>query len=262
MFYLCNNVTGLTLKQISMPCQLKKQINSNIVMESNGIPQSVIGRLDPVVKRVFAEGDFHRVEMRSIARDAGMSFATIYRYFTDKEKLLFWFIAYWLKEVQLSAIEALDSEGSALERIRRYLIAHFIFYEKNPQIGRIIFMTVPLERWMRDDTYAYKEPMRRLRSVIQAGQRSGEIRSDVNSETIIDLFSGIFNRTFLMWEYRGRTYSLVEQYDTVRPLIESGLLVGLASQRDVPKQQIVMRPGTGSPVKCITSVAAVTRKTK
>lgn len=234
----------------------------NIEPESNGIPQSVIARLDPVVKGVFAEGDFHRVEMRSIARDAGMSFATIYRYFADKEKLLFWFIALWLKELQASAIEALDSEGSALERIRRYLIAHFMFYEANPQIGRIIFMTVPLERWMRDNTYAYREPVKRLRSVIQAGQRSGEIRSDVKSDIIIDLFSGIFNRTFLMWEYRGRTYSLVEQYDTIRPLIESGLLVGLASQRDLPKQRIAKRPRAGSPVKRVPSAASLARKTK
>lgn len=245
-----------------MPSPSDKQIETNVEAKSNDIPQSVIARLDPVVKRVFSEGDFHRVEMRAIARDAGMSFATIYRHFTDKEKLLFWFIAYWLKEVQASAIEALESDGSALERIRRYLIAHFIFYENNPQIGRIIFMTVPLERWMRDDTYAYKEPVKGLRSVIQAGQRSGEIRADVKSDTIIDLFSGIFNRTFLMWEYRGRTYSLVDQYDIIRPLIESGLLVGVASQRDVPRQAIARRSRTSSSVKSVTSATSATRKIK
>lgn len=245
-----------------MPSQLKNQMKPIIDGESNVIPQSVITRLDPVIKRVFAEGDFHRVEMRSIARDAGMSFATIYRYFTDKEKLLFWFIAYWLKEVQASAIEALESKGSALDRIRRYLIAHFMFYEANPQIGRIIFMTVPLERWMQDNTYAYREPMKRLRSVIEAGQCSGEIRSDVKSETIIDLFSGIFNRTFLMWEYRGRAYSLVDQYDIVRPLIERGLLAGLECPADQNTRRLPVRSRKTSAAKSAPTAASPTRKTK
>ena len=41
-------------------------------------------------------------------------------------------------------------------------------------------------------------------------------------ETILDLFLGIFNRTFLMWEYRERCYSLMKQYDAILPLIETG----------------------------------------
>ena len=53
-------------------------------------------RLRPVVLDAFAEADFHRVDMRSIADKAGMSLHTIYRYFGDKEKLLFAFIDDWL----------------------------------------------------------------------------------------------------------------------------------------------------------------------
>jgi AcrR family transcriptional regulator len=191
--------------------------------ESTPIPSSVIERLNPVIRSVFSQGDFHRVDMRSIAREAGMSFGTIYRYFTDKEKLLFWFIAYWLRELQARAIEALDGEGSALERIHRYMLAHFRFYEANPDVGRIIFMTVPLERWMRDPSYSYREPIKHLRDAVRQGQKTGEIRSDVKVETILDLFVGIFNRTFMTWEYRGRSYPLTDQYQAILPLIEAGV---------------------------------------
>lgn len=193
------------------------------VANGQNIPVTVIARLEPIVKKVFSEGDFHRVDMRSIAREAGMSFGTIYRYFTDKEKLLFWFIAHWLDELQTLAIAALDSEGTVMERIRRFILAHFTFYESNPEVGRIIFMTVPLDRWMQDPTFAYSDATKRLRRTIEEGQKTGEIRSDVESLMIADLFTGMFNRTFLMWQYRGKSYSLAKQYEALLPLIEAGV---------------------------------------
>jgi len=193
------------------------------VVNDLSIPPSVVMRLEPIVKKVFSEGDFHRVDMRSIAREAGMSFATIYRYYTDKEKLLFWFIAYWLDELQNSAIAALDSGGSVMDRIRGFMVEHFKFYERNPDVGRIIFMTVPLDRWMQDTTFAYRDPTKLLRKAVEEGQKTGEIRSDVSSLMICDLFTGVFNRTFLMWQYRGKKYSLTDQYDALLPLIESGV---------------------------------------
>ncbi|MCA0326505.1 MAG: TetR/AcrR family transcriptional regulator [Proteobacteria bacterium] len=219
-----------------------KASTSSLKAEVRRIPDSVIARLDPIVKKVFSDGDFHRVDMRTIARAAGMSFATIYRHFADKERLLFWFIAHWLTELEASAIAALNTEGSALERIERFIVAHFAFYESNPEVGRIIFMTVPLERWMRESTYAYREPTRRLRIVIEEGQKAGEIRSDVHSERISDLFTGMFNRTFLMWEYRGRTYSLTEQYDALLPLIESGVKGKVTAERARRKTSSAREP--------------------
>lgn len=192
-------------------------------VNAKSIPVTVVARLEPIVKRVFSEGDFHRVDMRSIAREAEMSFGTIYRYFTDKEKLLFWFIAHWLDELQMASIAALDSEGTVMERIRRFILAHFTFYETNPEVGRIIFMTVPLDRWMQDTTFAYRDATKRLRGTIEEGQKTGEIRSDVNSLIIADLFTGMFNRTFLMWQYRGKSHSLAEQYESLLPLIETGV---------------------------------------
>lgn len=190
------------------------------------IPESVIRRLDPIVLEVFARGDFHRVDMRSIARQAGMSFTTIYRHFSDKESLLFWFIAYWLRDLQAIAVAALDGApgDSCLELMRRYLVTHLRYYEARPDVGRIIFMTVPLERWMQHSMFSYEEPTRKLLAVIRAGQQAGEIRGDVSAVAIADLLSGVFNRAFLMWEYRGRSYSMVDQAEAVISLIAGGVL--------------------------------------
>jgi AcrR family transcriptional regulator len=187
------------------------------------VPAEIVARLGPVVLRTFAVEDFHRVDMRSIAREAGMSFATIYRHFRDKEALLFWFIAHWLRDLYPAAIAALATDQSALVRLQNYLRVHLVFYQRNPEVGRIIFMTVPLERWMRDDTYRANEPVTRLLEVIAEGQASGEIRADVSRVVVFDAWSGIFNRAFLMWEYRNRAYSLTGQWTALCRILVGGI---------------------------------------
>ena len=195
------------------------------------VPAEIVARLGPVVLRTFSDEDFHRVDMRTIARDAGMSFATIYRHFHDKEALLFWFIAHWLRELYPKAVAALDTNESALVRLQDYLRVHLEFYERHPQVGRIIFMTVPLERWMRDDTYRASGPVQRLLRVIAEGQADGTLRNDVSSVLVFDAWSGIFNRAFLMWEYRGRSYSLTDQWAALRKILVGGIAPSAAVGR-------------------------------
>jgi AcrR family transcriptional regulator len=206
------------------------------------IPPDVVARLGPVVLRTFAEEDFHRVDMRSIAREAGMSFATIYRHFRDKEALLFWFISYWLRELYPAALEALDTPEPVLERLKNSLLAHLRFYEERPEVGRIIFMTVPLARWMRDETYATRQPARRLLAVIAEGQSTGEIRRDVSKVQVFDAWQGLFNRAFLMWEYRGRSYSLTGEGRALCTLLVDGISAPAAIRKATPaKKRTVVR---------------------
>lgn len=187
------------------------------------IPADIAERLDPVVLKMFSSTDFHYVDMRSIARQAAMSFATIYRYFQNKESLLFWFIARWIQPLNEAATAVLHTDKPLKERLRDRLSTHFGFYEKHPEVGRIIFLTVPLERWMQDATFAYSEPSKALLSTIIAGQASGELRRDVPDIALLDAFHATFNRTFLMWEYRQRRYSLISQVDTVFTILWDGI---------------------------------------
>jgi AcrR family transcriptional regulator len=206
------------------------------------VPPDIVARLGPVVLKTFSVEDFHRVEMRSIARDAGMSFATIYRYFRDKEALLFWFIEYWLRDLYPVALSALDSDERPLSRLMQYLKAHLQFYEARPEIGRVIFMTVPLERWMRDETYRSSGPSRRLLQVIAEGQACGDIRDDVSKVEVFDVWSGVFNRAFLMWEYRGRAYSLVDQWVPLSRVMASGI-AGPTARRRAARRPRATRTG-------------------
>lgn len=194
-----------------MPPSRSAAANATVLPNPEAVPADVRDRLSPVVLEIYAAGDFHRVDMRSIAREAGMSFRTIYRYFGDKETLLFYFINHWLSDLYPSCLLAVDPQSSLKDKLFGILEAHLVFYEKHPNVGRIIFMTVPLERWMRDPSYAQLELIRHVLQLIKDGQQSGELRADIDALVILDAWSAIFNRAFLMWEYRRRKYKLTSQ---------------------------------------------------
>lgn len=187
------------------------------------IPLDVSERLSPVVLNIYSEGDFHRADMRSIAKEAGMSFNTIYRYFGDKESLLFWFINDWFRELYPHAVAPLVGCQSIREGMQDSLRRHFEFYERHPKVGRIVFLTVPLERWMRDATYHQHDVMQIFLKSISDGQARGEVRSDISALSILDAFAGMLNRTFVMWEYRRRKYSLVGKTEEIFSIIWEGI---------------------------------------
>jgi AcrR family transcriptional regulator len=203
--------------------KLNSHHESAVASLTESIPLHVRDRLSPVVKDLYAAGDFHRVDMRTIAREAGMSFRTIYRYFGDKETLLFWFIKFWLEELYAPVMKGLDSNASLRPKLLSMLTLHFEFYEKNPNVGRIIFMTVPLDRWMRDPSFAQSALMKRVLKLIREGQLQGELRADIDSLVIFDVVNAVFNRAFLMWEYRHRSYSLVEQAAPLLSIVWNGI---------------------------------------
>ncbi len=226
----------------------KSEAPEDQASSAQSIPANLRDRLSPVVMEIYSAGDFHRADMRTIAREAGMSFRTIYRYFGDKEALLFWFIQHWLEGLYPAALQPLDGDGDLRGKLLGVLTRHLEFYEKNPNVGRIIFMTVPLERWMRDPSYAQHELMTRLLNAIREAQQQGQLRCDVDSRTILDIFNAIFNRAFLMWEYRRRSYSLVAQAAPLLSILWNGVAAPSVSKpaapaaKSTPAPKVATRP--------------------
>ena len=158
-----------------------------------------------------------------MAEQAGMSFATIYKHFGDKENLLFSFIDDWLLELHYEVELGLKGLDSVREKIRKLLWCHLDYYERNPKVGRILFMTVPTHTWMQTNTFAYREFVEVLVEIIKSGQHAKVIRNDLPILTALDFLVGALVRTFVMWQYRGCTYKLVDQFEPLFGLVWSGV---------------------------------------
>ena len=159
----------------------------------------------------FSGGDFHQVNMRDIAKKAGVGYASIYRHFKSKESLLFWFVDKWLSELVARMTDHLLGLEEIKEKIRKIIWLQLDFYNRNPKVGRIIMITVPLNIWMQDKTYRQPQLTGVLLKVLKEGKEQGVLDSELPTYLMLDVINGMIRRLFTMWVYRGQTGDLTDQ---------------------------------------------------
>lgn len=165
-------------------------------------------RLDLAVLEVFSERDFHRASIRQIAKKAGVSFTSIYKYYGSKEGLLFAYIDKCLGELTERMIDHLKGIEDLKEKIRKTFWVQLDFYERNPNVGRILFLTTPYKKWMADKTFDQNKMINVFLDVARQGQKDGILNQNVRAGVLLDFMLGLVHRSFTMWIFRGQKESL------------------------------------------------------
>ncbi len=168
-------------------------------------------RLEAAVLEIFSNSDFHKANIRDVARKAGISFSTIYSHYGSKEKLLFAFVDIWLGELTDRIADHLRGIEDLKEKLRKVFWLQLDYYENNPGLGRILFMTLPMKTWMADNTFAQKKMINLFLDVLRQGQKEGILNQDVQTGVLLDFMHGLVQRSFFMWIHRGQKKSLADQ---------------------------------------------------
>ncbi len=176
-------------------------------------------RLEAAVLEIFSNSDFHKANIRAVAKQAGVSFSTIYSYYGSKEGLLFAFVDIWLGELTDRITDHLQGIEDLKEKLRKVFWVQLDYYEKNPGLGRILFMTLPMKTWMADRTFAQKKMMNLFLDVLREGQKGGILNPTVRAGVLLDFILGLVQRSFFMWISRGQEESLGGQANTLFEMV-------------------------------------------
>jgi AcrR family transcriptional regulator len=176
-------------------------------------------RLEAAVMEIFSSSDFHKANMRDVARRAGVSFSTIYSHYGSKERLVFAFVDIWLGKLTERIIDHLQGIEDLKEKLRKVLWLQLDYYECNPGLGRILFMTLPMQTWMTDESFQQKKMINLYLDVLRRGQREGVLVDTVRAGVLLDFMLGFVQRTFFMWISRGRQEGLAAQSNVFFELI-------------------------------------------
>jgi len=185
----------------------------------NGIRPEVYLRLEPAVLEIFSSSDFHKANIRDVARRANVSFSTIYHHFGSKERLVFAFVDIWLGKLTERIIDHLQGIEDLKEKLRKVLWLQLDYYERNPGLGRIIFMTLPMQTWMNDETFKQKKMINLYLDVLRKGQEAGVLTAEVRAGVLLDFMLGFVQRTFCMWISRGGQDSLAGQANVMFDMV-------------------------------------------
>lgn len=171
----------------------------------------VHARLEKAVLEIFSESDFHKANIRDVARKAGVSFTTIYKHYGSKERLVFSFVDIWLGKLTERIIDHLQGIEDLKEKMRKVYWLQLDYYERHPGLGKILFMTLPMQTWMSDQTFRQKRMINLYLEVLKKGQAEGILNPQVRAGILLDFMLGSVQRAFFMWVSRGQQQSLAGQ---------------------------------------------------
>jgi AcrR family transcriptional regulator len=171
----------------------------------------VHARLEKAVLEIFSQSDFHKANIRDVARRAGVSFTTIYKHYGSKERLLFSFVDIWLGKLTERIIDHLQGIEDLKEKMRKVYWLQLDYYERHEGLGKILFMTLPMQTWMSDQTFRQKRMINLYLEVLKKGQAEGILNPRVRAGVLLDFMLGSVQRAFFMWVSRGQKESLAGQ---------------------------------------------------
>ncbi len=190
----------------------------------DGLKPDVQERLEAAVLEIFSNSDFHKASIRDVAKKAGVSFSTIYNHFGSKERLVFAFVDIWMGKLTDRVVDHLQGIEDLKEKLRKVFWLQVDYYERHPGLGRILFMTLPMQTWMVDETFRQRKMIDLLVNVLRQGQKEGILRSDVRAGTLLDFIMGFVQRSFFMWILRGQKDSMAEQANTMFEMVWRGMV--------------------------------------
>lgn len=168
-------------------------------------------RLEAAVREIFSNQDFHKANMRTVAKKAGVSFSTIYNHYGSKEGLLLAYVDMWMGQLTERMTDHLQGIENLKEKVRKVFWIQLDYYERNPQIGKILFMTLPMKTWMDDNAFKQNTMFNLFLNVLREGQKEGTLNSNVRAGVLLDFIFGLVQRSFIMWVFRGQKESLTGQ---------------------------------------------------
>jgi len=181
-------------------------------------------RLGNTILEMFSKSDFHAVGIRDIAKNAGVSFATIYKHYGNKEQLVFAFVDIWMGRLTDRIIDHLQGMADLKEKLRKIFWLQLDYYESHSDFAKIIFMTLPMKTWMADESFEQHRMFNLLMDVLRQGQEEGVLNPDVDTRILLDFMLGFVQRSFIMWIQRGQKESLADQTVIMFEMIWRGMV--------------------------------------
>src|SRR4029077_4035167 len=167
-----------------------RRVKTKIEPRPRGRPRSEQARQEilETAYKLLRDKGFDGVGSHEIAQVAGVSSATLYRWWKSKEEILFDACFEHMKPVL-----AIPEIGSALTRLRRYVLRarEFLVSEEGAIMARVLTGIHEDKRLRQMFLERYVNPRRQIqRGIIEDAIASGELKRTTDTELLIDALNG------------------------------------------------------------------------
>ncbi len=175
--------------------------------------------------RVFAQKGFHDSTISAVAKEAGVSDATIYEYFSTKEELLFSIPLEATRRGKETIEFHMEFVRGAANKLRSLIYGYLWFYQSNPDYSSVALLILKQNRKFMD-TEAYRlvrEWSRMIIKVVEEGVESGEFKPDTDPYLVRSIILGTIEHMVISSILVGRPEKFLEHVDPLTDTVIGGI---------------------------------------
>ncbi len=178
--------------------------------------------------KIIAHKGIQNLTIKNIANDIGISEPALYRHFGSKLEILKGVIEYFKIKMK-PALEKLEESTNSLNKIECFISEHLKIISLNPDFAKVIFSEANFqneENLILKMNNMMNQSHKILETIVQYGQKKDEIRSDINSLTIVRIIIGSMRLLVTQWSMSGMIFNLETEgkqlCDDIKKLMREG----------------------------------------
>jgi len=177
-------------------------------------------------EKIFAHKGYQEATISDVAKEAGISEATVYEYFSSKEELLFSIPGETVKKTREELEHILRHVRGAANKIRSVIYGYLWFYETHPDYASVSMLILKQNRKFLE-TEAYMDVKRLsglLTDVLREGIQNGEFSPGIDVYLVRSCILGTIEHNVIRRILLGKPRELTALTDPLTDLILHGIL--------------------------------------
>lgn len=168
-----------------------------------------------VALEIFAQRGYQKALVTEIARRAGVSEATIYKEFKDKEDLLHAIPEKIMPEATSELALHMQGIKGALNKFRKFIWFYLYFFETNKDWATVVLLQIrPNPTFIRTTAYQLIRKFTRiLIDILEEGKKEGRIRKDLDNNLARDIIIGGIEHITTRWILLGKPEHILSYTD-------------------------------------------------
>ena len=177
-------------------------------------------------ENIFAQKGFHETTISDIAKQAEVSEATIYEYFSSKEELLFTIPAETIHQYQEKNLEILEYIQGAANKLRFLIYRHLKLYASNPDYANVVMLILKGNRnFLKTEAYEIvQRSARNTTQVLEEGIQNGEFSPHIKPYLVRAIIWGTIEHLVTRKSLFGKPQDLLGFADDIVKTIYYGIL--------------------------------------
>jgi len=166
-------------------------------LDRREISSSTLEKLRTTILKQFASASYQDVGIRQICNDAGVSPKTVYKYFGNKDEMLFACVRGDLEALHQRCLNAASEQTNPGEQLDAFFDCWCEFYFSHRDVAAIIFLTIPQRYWVGERSFVQASLHQLAETMLIEGQQARLVTNDIDTDLLREFIVGLAHRAMI-----------------------------------------------------------------